>query len=48
MRFNLYFDGELEIKNACFNQLLDWLSEFHHDLPYDVFVDISIKQGVEL
>ena len=48
MRFNLFYDGELEIKNADVGQLLQWLSVLRFDLPDDVFVDISIKEGVEL
>lgn len=48
MRFNLFFDGELETKNADIGQLLEWLSSLRFDLPDDVFVDISIKEGIRL
>lgn len=48
MRFNLFYDGELETKNADVGQLLEWLSALRFDLPDDVFVDIDIKEGVKL
>lgn len=48
MRFNLFFNGELETKNANVGQLLEWLSALRFDLPDDVFVDISIKEGEQL
>lgn len=48
MRFNLFYDGELETKNADVGQLLEWLSALRFDLPDDVLVDINIKEGVKL
>lgn len=48
MRFNLFFDDELETKNANVSQLLEWLSALRFDLSDDVIVDISIKEGVKL
>ncbi len=48
MRFNLFYDGELENKNADVGQLLEWLSALRFDLPDDVLVDIDIKEGVKI
>ncbi len=48
MRFNLFFDGQLEEDNADISQLLRFLSDLRFDLPDDVFVDIDIKEGVKL
>ncbi len=48
MRFNLFFDGELEVKNADVGQLLEWLSGLRFDLPDDVIANVSIKEGEKL
>ena len=48
MRFNLFYDGELEEGNADISQLLRWLSELRFDLPDDVLVDIRVEEGVKL
>ncbi len=48
MRFNLFYDGQLEEDNADVSQLLRWLSDLRFDLPDDVLVDIDIKEGVKL
>ena len=48
MRFNLFYDGELEEDNADISQLLHWLADLRFDLPDDVLVDIDIKEGVKL
>ena len=48
MRFNLFYDGELEEKGVDVSQLLRWLSELRFDLPDDVFVNIHVEEGDEL
>lgn len=48
MRFNLFYDGQLEEDNADVSQLLRWLSELRFDLPDDVFVNIYIEEGEKL
>lgn len=48
MRFNLFYEDELETKNAGVGQLLEWLSALRFDQPDDVFVDVIIKEGKKL
>ena len=48
MRFNLFYDGQLEEKDVDVSQLLQWLSEFRFDLPDDVYVNIRISEGDKL
>lgn len=48
MRFNLFYDGELEEKDVGVSQLLQWLSEIRFDLPDDVFVNIHVEEGEKL
>ncbi len=48
MRFNLFFDGQLDVYDADISSLLRWLSELDFDLPDDVVLDIDIKEGVKL
>lgn len=47
MRFNLIYDGDLEVANADIGELLRWLGDLRFDAPDDVFVDISICEGKE-
>lgn len=48
MRFNLFYENELETKNADVGGLLEWLSALRFDLSDDVFVDVIIKEGKKL
>ena len=48
MRFNLFYDGKLEEKDADVCVLLGWLCEFRFDLPYGVFVNIHVEEGEKL
>lgn len=45
MRFNLFYDGELDMYHADISQLLLWLSYLNFDLPDDVIVDIDMKES---
>lgn len=47
MRFNLIYNGDLEVPNADIGEFLHWLSDLRFDLPDDVVVDISICEGEE-
>ena len=47
MRFNLFYEGDLESANADVSELLHWLADLRFDLPDDVIVDISICKGEE-
>ncbi len=48
MRFNLFYDGQLEDDDVDIGRLLEWLSLLRFDLPDDVYVDIDIKEGTKL
>lgn len=48
MRFNLFYDGQLEEKDVDVSVLFRWLSEFRFDLPDDVFVNIHVEEGEKL
>ena len=48
MRFNLFFDGQLEEDDVGVSELLRWLAELKFDLPDDVFANIYIEEGEKL
>ena len=46
MRFNLFYDGQLEEEDVDVSGLLRWLSELRFDLP--AFVNIYIEEAEKL